>query len=216
MSDRDLMEGSLNDEWAEEDGGLVSGVESEGDVRVDNKAGTECSVSKLSNISRWIIGCTLSLLVLLGISVLATSYGNRDSSSGTTSKGSGLQAGSITSNDSDYMKMIEDSLNQKVEAGMCKVFLNTDLTLKDGEIDLLLQNASDNKFSQQIEIVDSSGDMVYKSDVIKPGFKIEYDKVNKTLSKGKHKCDIKLILIDIETNEVVNTVGLPGITIDVI
>lgn len=127
----------------------------------------------------------------------------------------GLQEGTIQSGDEDYMNLIQKSLDEQVEEGMAKVFMNTDLTIKNGKIDLLMQNASDNTLSQQIEITDKKGDTVYKSAIVKPGSKIEYDKVSKALKKGKHTCKVMLYMLDPSTNEVVTQVGLPEIEIKV-
>lgn len=127
----------------------------------------------------------------------------------------GLQEGTIQSNDEEYMDLVQKSLDQQVEDGMAKVFMNTELTIKNGKIDLLMQNASDNKLSQQIEIFDKHGETVYKSDIVKPGQKIEYDKISKQLNNGEHICKAMLYMLDTETNEVVTQVGLPEITIRV-
>lgn len=145
------------------------------------------------------------IVILLLLCIRACGVGSHDPG--------GLELGVIDQNELDSeadRERLQQTLNQQVEAGMVSIFMNTEVTVDpDGEADWLIQNIEQNHFSLQIDIKEeSSGTVIYSSPIVPPGYKIESDRVTKTLSSGSHACLAEFSIIDPETSETINRVGL--------
>lgn len=131
---------------------------------------------------------------------------------GTQSNG-GLELGVIDSGalstEADKERL-QQTLNQQVEEGMVGLFMNTAIDVEqDGYANWLIQNIEQNKFSQQVTVLKKeTGEILYESPVIDPGYKVETDKVQKTLDAGTYDCLARFTIMDTETHEAVNTVDL--------
>ena len=102
-------------------------------------------------------------------------------------------------------------VNQAVEDGMFNVFINTEIYLEDGKskANLLIQNAKSNEKSVVVELyLQDGGDMIYRFDLIPAGSKIESAKLDKELSKGVYPCVAYFNILDPNTEELINRVGV--------
>lgn len=105
---------------------------------------------------------------------------------------------------------IMQRLNEEVEKGMFHIFMNTDITLDEkGQADLYLQNIGQNRDACIVEIYDKeTNDLYYKSELILPGYKVEYDQLAMPVAKGEHACLAKFIVVDPSTKQHKNEIGL--------
>ena len=117
----------------------------------------------------------------------------------------GLSKGVINTEQAETNKQTE------VKPGMSAIFMNTNLVskIKDGMLtNLTFQNGENNNYSQVLRIVeDETGDVLYESPIVDPGYKIESDYINE-LSKGEYNCTAEIDLLDIDTYDLVNTVNI--------
>lgn len=101
----------------------------------------------------------------------------------------------------------QQMVNEAVEEGMFQVFMNTNITINDkNEANLLIQNSESNHYSAYVEIYNGE-DLIYKSGIIAPGYKLEVDKIEKELAPGKYECQAKFNIVD-NNNQEINTIGL--------
>lgn len=101
---------------------------------------------------------------------------------------------------------LQEYVNQKVEEGMFQVFINTNITVnRKGKANLLIQNTEQNRHRAKIEIYEGDN-LIYSSKTIKPGYKIEEDKI-KGLSAGLHEC-VAYFNIYSDSGALVNKIGV--------
>lgn len=101
-------------------------------------------------------------------------------------------------------------LNEKVEEGMMNISMNTLITLADGrnEADLEIVNERKNRYPQVVEIVlDDTGEVIYQSDGIPVGCKIEKARLDTVLPKGNYSCTAYFHAVDPKTDTCVGTAG---------
>lgn len=168
-------------------------------------------MSKSKEILKTVLGFLLGAALAFILIFILVGHENSD----TPTQSGGLEMGVIDSQgNAEFEKQIQDMLNATVEEGMVKVFMNTNIHLKDGEsqAELLIQNTEDNKYSQEITIY-LGDEEIYQSPVIKPGYKIERDYLETTLDEGVYEASAKIKLLDSETGNYVNTVNLNSIQI---
>ncbi len=82
-------------------------------------------------------------------------------------------------------------LNEKVEAGMINISMNTTPYFHDGssEGNLMIVNEAVNNYPQVVEISrNDTGELIYKSGAIPVGSKVENAKLNTPLSAGTYEC----------------------------
>lgn len=84
---------------------------------------------------------------------------------------------------------IQRRVNQQVADGYFNATMNTELKLKDGKskANLYIYNNPSNKYNTIVELKDNKDNIIYTSNLVKPGYKIEEDVLDKQLSKGKHE-----------------------------
>lgn len=85
---------------------------------------------------------------------------------------------------------IQDRLNKVVEEGMMNISINPTPVFKSGaeKGTLRIENIKANHYSYVVTItLDETGEEVYKSGLLSPGYYIEKAKLSKTLPKGKYK-----------------------------
>lgn len=124
---------------------------------------------------------------------------------------SGLEKGSIDFVQPKSDRNLQEEVNKAVEAGMFNVFMNTDIVFENGNEkgNLLIQNVETNPNPVFVEIyLKDTYDLIYKSDEIPVGYKIEEGSLSKSLDKGTYKCVAYFNVINEESKEVVNRIGL--------
>ena len=85
---------------------------------------------------------------------------------------------------------IQDRLNEVVAEGMMNISINPTPVFKDGSSkgDLRIENIKANHYSYIVSItLDDTGEEIYKSGLLSPGYFIEKAALSKNLSKGKYE-----------------------------
>ncbi len=94
---------------------------------------------------------------------------------------------------------IISGLNEKVEAGMINISMNTTPYFHDGaaEGNLMIVNEAVNNYPQVVEISrNDTGELIYKSGAIPVGSKVESAKLNTPLSAGAYECTALFYNVD--------------------
>lgn len=98
-------------------------------------------------------------------------------------------------------------VNSVVEDGMFKIFINANMRVdENGEADILIQNDEQNNYPAYVTI-HSGEELIYKSEVILPGYKIEKDKMLVNLETGVHECTATFHMLDEDTMAEINTIN---------
>ena len=140
------------------------------------------------------------LLLLRSCSTEAKSGGNKNNYA---------TSGEIVPGEIEFMSQeeIQQKVNETVVKGMFQVFMNTKITVdKDGVMDLKIQNNKNNHYDCFVTIY-KGNDQIYKSDVIKPGYKLETDTLTYELEAGTHDCLAYFCVLN-EAGEEINQIGL--------
>lgn len=101
-------------------------------------------------------------------------------------------------------------LNEKVEAGMINISMNTSPVFADGtsEGSLMIVNEEVNNYPQVVEISrDDTGELIYKSGAIPVGSKIESAKLSVDLDPGTYKCTALFYNVDPDTGDYLGCAG---------
>lgn len=85
---------------------------------------------------------------------------------------------------------IEDILNAKVEEGMVNIGIQGEPVFeyngKKGRLGI--ENIAANRYSFQVDLLlDETGEVIYSSGLIEPGYYIEYVELKKKLDEGDHR-----------------------------
>lgn len=104
---------------------------------------------------------------------------------------------------------LQAEIDKAVEQGMFNVFMNTNVIFKDGQSkgNMMIQNIDTNLYPMYVEIYHDDT-LLYKSNIIDPGYKIEEAKLDTTLSKGTYDCTAYFYVTDSDKEEVQNKIGL--------
>lgn len=87
------------------------------------------------------------------------------------------------------LQEIQQLLNEKVQEGMVNISINPEPKFANGraEGNLAIENIPGNHYALQVDIqLNDTGEIVYQSGLIDPGFYINRAKLNKNLSKGDY------------------------------
>ena len=101
-------------------------------------------------------------------------------------------------------------LNEKVEAGMINISMNTSPVFADGTSkgSLMIVNEEVNNYPQVVEISrDDTGELIYKSGTIPVGSKIESAKLSVDLDPGTYKCTALFYNVDPDTGDYLGCAG---------
>ena len=101
-------------------------------------------------------------------------------------------------------------LNEKVEAGMINISMNTSPVFADGTSkgSLMIVNEEINNYPQVVEISrDDTGELIYKSGAIPVGSKIESAKLSVDLDPGTYKCTALFYNVDPDTGDYLGCAG---------
>ena len=122
---------------------------------------------------------------------------------------SDISQGEIEWNQPKASRDLQAEIDKAVEQGMFNVFMNTNVVFKDGQSkgNMMIQNIDTNLYPMYVEIYHDDT-LLYKSDIIEPGYKIEEAKLDTALSKGKYDCVAYFYVTDSNKEEVQNKIGL--------
>lgn len=135
-------------------------------------------------------------IVIIIILLLLTQCGRRN----------GIQQGIIDlpTNNSGYTQRMVD---EAVARGMFQVFINTSIQVSnEGTANVLIQNSGNNHYPCFVEIK-YEDKVVYKSDIIKPGYKLETASGVARLPRGDYACTAYFNILD-HRGSVVNKIGV--------
>lgn len=124
---------------------------------------------------------------------------------------SDVQKGSIDMVQPRAARDLQAEVDKAVEMGMFNVFMNTNVVLENGEAkgNLLIQNVETNAYPVFVEIYEKDTDeLLYKSEALEPGYKIEEAKLLHPLEKGTHDCVAYFNVLENDSEEVRNRIGL--------
>lgn len=166
--------------------------------------------SKKKQKKKWPKIVFLIALILLLLLLLRACGGNRHNvldgvTFGVIDMGAG--DGSQTPGQSVDLQAMVDGI---VAENQFMVFINTRIESDpDGRFAPLIQNSQANHHACWVEIVDGE-ETIYKSDVIRPGYKIEYDILKEPLARGKHDCQALFHVLkgDSKDSGEINVVGV--------
>lgn len=165
------------------------------------------SRKKTIKIAGAMIGILLVLALILGLLHSCGADATMDSTSGGLIYDTASVEGGWDEADVDG---IVASLNEKVEAGMINISMNTSPIFADGtsEGNLMIVNESVNNYPQIVEITrNDTGETVYKSGGIPVGSKIESAKLAVDLPAGQYECTAMFHNVDPDTG---NSLGCAG------
>lgn len=113
---------------------------------------------------------------------------------------------------------IEKALNTMVDEGMFNIAINQNPVYANGEDEgtIGIENVPGNRYLMQVNITrDDTGENIYESGVIDPGYYIEKAKLKTPLPAGEYKCTAVFTAFDKETEKEMGTAGA-NITISVL
>ena len=136
-----------------------------------------------------------SLLIALSVLMLAGCSCSRIEDEPVENSNDGIwdvtideNAGEIT--ETDYAA-IQEELNKKVAETSINISMNTNPVFNDGQSEgnLMITNEEINRFMQVIEIYrDDTNKLIYKSNAIPVGTRIENDTLDVDLPAGEYEC----------------------------
>lgn len=147
----------------------------------------------------------IAFLIILLLLLLLT----RCCSSCSNMTPSDISQGEIEWNQPRASRDLQAEIDKAVEQGMFNVFMNTNIVFQDGNSkgNMMIQNIDTNVYPMYVEIYNDDN-LLYKSDIIDPGYKIEEAKLDTALSKGTYDCTAYFYVTDSNKEEVQNKIGL--------
>lgn len=100
---------------------------------------------------------------------------------------------------------IQAELDKIVEEGMFNISINSTVTMASGsdEAELRIENIAANHHLMSVEIkLDDTGEVIYASGLIEPGYYIQSAPLNTTLAKGSYAATALFTAYNIETEAV--------------
>lgn len=106
--------------------------------------------------------------------------------------------------------------NEVLEENMFRVFITTHMEVdREGAFAPMIQNTSVNRHPCWVEILDDDGSVIYESDMIEPGYKIEQDVLLGLLTQGKHDCKAYFHVMEAASKDAreINAIGIDVVMI---
>lgn len=103
---------------------------------------------------------------------------------------------------------IEATLNQVVAEGMLNITINPNPVFENGSAQgtLNIENIPGNHYSMKVKIVlDETGQTVYESKLIDPGYYIEKAALSEPLVKGQYPATATFTAVDMQTDDEMGT-----------
>lgn len=139
------------------------------------------------------------VILLLLLSTIATIYRNsmfsKDQGELEYTPKPGVQ-GQVSE---QTLEEMQKQVDEAVRAGMQNIVVNTEISLHDSKspANVMIQNTITNKNNIQVKITEAdSGELIYNSKIIKPGYKIEEAKLDNELEQGKYDVLITTYSLD--------------------
>lgn len=101
------------------------------------------------------------------------------------------------------LEQVTQELQKQADESMFSLRINSEPVFKTGESEgsLFIGNPSENILNMQVSIIlDSNGETIYDTDVLKPGEAIDTDKLDKVLEKGGYDATAIFTALDAKTN----------------
>ena len=104
---------------------------------------------------------------------------------------------------------IQAALDKIVEEGMFRISIASEIVaLEDGEARVRIENNPENRYVMQVSLyLDETGDEIYASGLIDPGYYIQNAKFSRHLDPGEYAATAVFTAFYPDTKEVVGTVG---------
>lgn len=97
---------------------------------------------------------------------------------------------------------MERVLNQLVDEGRFNIAINSNMTCENGTLNVGIENIPGNRYLMQVDLkLADTGEMIYSSGTIEPGYYIDEGKCEKQLSPGEYKAVAVFTAIDEQTDE---------------
>jgi hypothetical protein len=157
---------------------------------------------KAQNKRKLALIAILSLLVIVAVVLTLRGCSKDEGSGGGVSKLSGVAYdanATVGGWDEEDTEEIIDSLNEKVEAGMINISMNTTPVFSGGKSkgNLMIVNEGVNLYPQVVEITrNDTGAVIYTSGAIPVGSKIETAVLDVDLPRGVYDCTALFYSVD--------------------
>lgn len=104
---------------------------------------------------------------------------------------------------------IQEALNNIVEEGMFRISIASDIiAIEDGKAQLRIENNLQNRYVMQVSIyLDDTGEEIYSTDLIDPGYYIQEAELDEHLEPGEYAATAVFTALYPDTEEIVGTVG---------
>ncbi|MBE5803143.1 MAG: hypothetical protein E7316_01355 [Clostridiales bacterium] len=104
---------------------------------------------------------------------------------------------------------IQEALNNIVEEGMFRISIASNIiAVEDGLAQVRIENNLQNRYVMQVTLyLDETGEEIYRTDLIDPGYYIQETEFDKHLDPGEYAATAVFTALYADTEEVVGTVG---------
>ena len=104
---------------------------------------------------------------------------------------------------------IEEALNNIIEEGMFRISIASEIiTTESGEAQVRIQNHISNRYVMQVSIyLQETGEEIYSTDLIDPGYYIQYANFKRKLKPGEYEALAVFTALYPDTEDVVGTAG---------
>lgn len=156
----------------------------------------------------------IALVLVVGICLLIRAVGKpKQSSDPAASVSSGIvydDAAVEGGWENLSQEEIEAALNEKVAQGMINISMNTAPVFADGQAEgnVMIVNETINNYPQKVEFVrNDTQEVIYTSNAIPVGSKIEHAALDVDLEAGTYECTALFHNLDPETGAILGTAG---------
>ena len=136
--------------------------------------------------NKWLLPVLIGLLLLLIVGFALWFFFLRDTGYDRYEFDTEAMAGRIRTMTEEE---IQEELNRVVEEGMFNISIASAIVFEspDGEGEARIENIEANRYHMQVDIVlDETQEVIYSSKLIRPGYSIEYIKLDKQLEPGEY------------------------------
>lgn len=104
---------------------------------------------------------------------------------------------------------IQEALNNIVEEGMIRISITSNIFAAEDELaEVRIENNLQNRYIMQVTIyLDETGEEIYRTDLIDPGYYIQQTKFDKHLDPGEYAATAVFTALYPDTEAIVGTVG---------
>ena len=184
------------------------------DVYSSSKRKNKSDESKKKTATRIAIAVLAALLLFL--LVFLCFKGCSDNPANPADRGLVYDSEAVSGGwDEADIEKIKEGLNEKVQAGMINISMNTAPKFENGsaEGNLMIVNETINNYPQIVIITrNDTGETIYESDGIAVGSKIEKAKLDVVLPAGTYECTAMFHNVDPETGD---SLGCAGAEIEI-